>query len=158
MNITIRKAETAGDFEQGRILFREYANSLPFDLAYQHFEEELHSIAQQYNWPEGVLLLCSTGAATITGCVGVRRFSEGIAELKRLYVKPDYRSLKLGKGLLEAAIDSARQLGYRFVRLDTVPGQHKAQDLYQLLGFYEIAPYRHSPVEGTMYLEKTLTV
>jgi GNAT superfamily N-acetyltransferase len=155
-NIDIKKANTAWEFEQGKILFKEYADSLDFDLGYQDFEKELHTLAQQYKKPEGALLLCFIEDENAVGCAGVRKFSEEIAELKRLYVRPDYRSLKIGKRLLEAAIDTARQLNYKFIRLDTVPGQTKAQELYNHLGFYEIEPYRYSPIEGTIYFEKKL--
>jgi ribosomal protein S18 acetylase RimI-like enzyme len=155
-NINIKKADTAKGFEQGKILFEEYASSLDFDLGYQDFKKELRTITQQYKEPEGALLLCFIDNESAVGCAGVRKFSEGIAELKRLYVKPDYRSLKIGKRLLELAIDTAKQLNYKFIRLDTVPGQIKAQELYHYLGFYEIEPYRYSPIEGTIYFEKIL--
>lgn len=81
---------------------------------------------------------------------------KGVAELKRLYVRPAYRGLKIGKLLLEAAIATAKELGYRAIRLDTVPGQEKAHELYRQMGFFEIAPYRYSPIPGTIYFEKTL--
>lgn len=155
-NINIKNAETEKEFEQGKILFEEYAGSLDFDLGYQDFKKELSTIAQQYKEPEGALLLCFIDNAGAVGCAGVRKFSEEIAELKRLYVKPGYRSLKIGKKLLESAIDTAKQLNYKFIRLDTVPGQTKAQELYHYLGFYEIDPYRFSPIEGTIYFEKRL--
>ena len=154
-NINIKIAGTAADFEYGKALFEEYAGSLNFDLGYQDFKKELDTIAQQYKEPEGALLLCFIDEDT-AGCAGVRQFSDGIAELKRLYVKPGYRSLKIGKRLLESAIDTAKWLNYKFIRLDTVPGQTKAQELYRHLGFYEIETYRFSPIEGTIYFEKRL--
>jgi len=154
--INIKKAETAKEFEQGKILFEEYADSLNFDLGYQDFEKELRTMARQYKEPDGALLLCFIDDESVAGCAGLRKFSEGIAEIKRLYVKPDYISLKIGKRLLESAIDTATQLNYKFIRLDTVPGQAKAQELYRYLGFYEIEPYRYSPIEGTLYFEKRL--
>lgn len=154
--VNIKIAGTDDDFEQGKILFEEYAGSLDFDLGYQDFKKELNTIAEQYKEPEGALLLCFIDDKNAAGCAGVRKFSEGVAELKRLYVKPGYRSLKIGKRLLESAIDTAKQLNYKFIRLDTVPGQTKAQELYHYLGFYEIEPYRYSPIEGTIYFEKRL--
>jgi ribosomal protein S18 acetylase RimI-like enzyme len=157
VNINIKKADTAKGFEQGKILFEEYAGSLDFDLGYQDFEKELRNISQQYKEPEGALLLSFVGNESAMGCAGVRKFSEDIAELKRLYVKPEYRSLKIGRRLLESAIDTAKELNYKFIRLDTVPGQTKAQELYHYLGFYEIESYRYSPIEGTIYFEKRLS-
>ena len=154
--VSIKIADAAEEFEQAKTLFEEYAASLDFDLGYQDFKKELSTIAQQYKQPEGALLLSFVDNDNAAGCAGVRRFSDEIAELKRLYVKPGYRSLKIGKSLLESAIDTARQLNYKFIRLDTVPGQTKAQELYRYLGFYEIESYRYSPIEGTIYFEKRL--
>ncbi|KAA2239525.1 GNAT family N-acetyltransferase [Chitinophaga agrisoli] len=155
-NVQLKIAATTRDFEQARILFEEYARSLDFDLSYQDFQQELDGIAQQYKAPEGALLLCFVDNENAVGCAGVRKFADGIAELKRLYVNPDHRSLKIGKQLLEMAIRTAGQLHYEYMRLDTVPGQTKAQELYHYLGFYEIAPYRYSPIKGTIYFEKRL--
>ena len=154
--INIKIAKSENNFEQGKALFEEYAGSLNFDLGYQDFKKELSTISDQYKEPDGALLLCFIDDENAAGCAGIRKFSEGIAELKRLYVKPDYRSLKIGKSLLESAIETARQLNYKSIRLDTVPGQAKAQELYHYLGFYEIEPYRYSPIEGTIYFEKRL--
>ena len=153
----IKIANTEQEFEQGRMLFEEYAGSLDFDLGYQDFKTELSTIHRQYREPEGALLLCFIDNEHTIGCAGVRKFAEGIAELKRLYVNPEYRKLKMGKRLLESAIDVAKQLNYRFIRLDTVPGQTRAQELYRQLGFYEIEPYRQSPIAGTTYFEKKLS-
>jgi ribosomal protein S18 acetylase RimI-like enzyme len=155
-NFYIKTAGTADEYEQGKMLFEEYAGSLNFDLAYQDFKKELHNINRQYKSPDGALLLCFTADANAVGCAGVRKFEAGVAELKRLYVKPAYRSLKIGKQLLEAAISTARQLNYTCIRLDTVPGQAKAQELYRRLGFYEIPSYRYSPIAGTLFFEKKL--
>ena len=155
-NINIIKAETSNAFEQGKILFEEYSGTLEFDLGYQDFKKELDTIDRQYNEPEGALLLCLIDDEIAVGCAGVRKFSEGIAELKRLYVRPGYRNLKIGKQLLESAVTVAKELNYEFIRLDTVPGQTKAQELYHFLGFYEIEPYRYSPIEGTIFFEKKL--
>jgi DNA-binding MarR family transcriptional regulator/GNAT superfamily N-acetyltransferase len=154
--IVIKKADTAEGFAQGKLLFEEYAGSLDFDLGYQDFKKELQTIARQYKEPGGALLLCFINNESVVGCAGIRKFSEGVAELKRLYVKPDHRGLKIGKKLLESAIDIAKQMNYKFIRLDTVPGQTKAQELYHYLRFYEIEPYRYSPIEGTIYFEKKL--
>lgn len=154
--IHIKIAGTVHEFEQGKLLFKEYAGSLDFDLGYQDFQKELQTIDQQYQSPAGALLLCIINNGSAIGCVGIRKLSEEIAELKRLYVNPEYRSLKIGKSLLESAINTARQLNYQFIRLDTVPGQAKAQELYRHLGFYEIESYRYSPIEGTIYFEKRL--
>ncbi|WP_153796155.1 GNAT family N-acetyltransferase [Foetidibacter luteolus] len=148
-------AATAEDFEDGRLLFREYAASLGFDLCFQNFAEELLTLDKQYNKPDGALILARY-KNTAVGCVAVRKLEEGIAELKRLYVQPGYRNLKLGKKLLEQSLRVAQQLGYKLIRLDSAPGQEQAQHLYRRYGFYEIPSYRHNPVPGVVYMEYRL--
>ncbi|HTN36137.1 MAG TPA: GNAT family N-acetyltransferase [Arachidicoccus sp.] len=144
------------EFEQGKLLFKEYAATLDFDLGYQGFDSELATIATQYKAPSGALLVCYDQQKTAVGCAGIRKFSEDVAELKRLYVQPAFRGFKLGRKLLELSIQTAADLHYNFIRLDTVPSQRKAQDLYRYLGFYEIESYRYSPIDGTMFFEKKL--
>jgi DNA-binding MarR family transcriptional regulator/GNAT superfamily N-acetyltransferase len=155
--VYIKKAESATEFEKGRHLFEEYAGSLNFDLGYQDFEKELQTIDLQYRAPSGALLLCFTDNENAVGCAGIRKLAEVTAELKRLYVMPEFRSLRIGKSLLQSAIDTAKQMNYQFLRLDTVPDQTNAQQLYRHFGFYEIDPYRYSPIEGTIYMEKRLS-
>jgi DNA-binding MarR family transcriptional regulator/N-acetylglutamate synthase-like GNAT family acetyltransferase len=153
-NIDFKIAETDHDFEEARNLFKEYAASLDFDLGFQDFKKELETINKQYHAPKGALLLCFDKEKNVIGCAGVRELSEGIAELKRLYVKPEFRSFKIGKKLLTIAIETAKKMGYHYIRLDTVPGQEKAQGLYYHLGFYKIESYRYSPIDGTIFMEK----
>jgi len=148
-------AETQAQFDDAKMLFKEYAASLYFDLSFQQFEKELAAISEQYKPPRGALLLCYYDDIAI-GCIGIRELFDTTAELKRLFVKPGYRSLRIGRQLLESAVAIAAKLQYHYVRLDTVPGQEKAQVLYYNLGFYEIAPYRHNPIAGTIYMEKKL--
>lgn len=155
-NIHFKIAETAQDFEEGKKLFEEYAASLDFDLGFQGFKNELAAISRQYQPPEGALLICIYNDKEAVSCAGIRKLSETTAELKRLYVKPAFRRLKIGKELLALAIDTAKKLHYHYIRLDTVPGQEKAQELYHYLGFYTIDAYRHNPIAGTIYMEKKL--
>lgn len=137
----------ADDVDLIRTLFREYAGSLGVDLSFQGFEEEVAAL------PEGYDVLLVAGEA---GCVGVRRFEDGVCEMKRLYVRPSARGTGLGRTLAEAAIEHARTLGYRAMRLDTMPMMASAQALYESLGFVEIPPYRHNPVAGTRFMELLL--
>jgi len=130
----------ADDVELVRTLFREYADGLGVDLSFQGFDEEVAALPAGYD----VLLVAGSD-----GCVGVRPFSDGICEMKRLYVRPSARGTGLGKKLAEAAIAHARTLGYATMRLDTMP-------LYASLGFVEIAAYRHNPVAGTRFMELDL--
>jgi putative acetyltransferase len=156
MTISYRIANTTEDFETGRKLFEEYANSLNIDLSFQDFSKELNSISQQYNGPSGGLLLafCDDFPA---GCVGIRLLDKNIAELKRMYVKNEHRGLKIGVELLQQSIDLAKTLGYQKLRLDTLANMIKAQQLYRSFGFYEIDAYRFNPLQGTIYMEKDLT-
>ncbi len=137
----------AADAELVRALFREYAESLGVDLSFQGFEEEIARLPGGYD----VVLLAGTD-----GCVGVRRFDGDVCEMKRLYVRPAARGSGLGRTLAAAAVERARALGYRAMRLDTMPAMESAQGLYASLGFVEIPPYRHNPVAGTRFMELRL--
>jgi ribosomal protein S18 acetylase RimI-like enzyme len=136
-------------------LFREYGQSLGIDLSFQHFDEELASLPGDYAEPRGTLLLARVGG-TAAGCVGARPLDESICEMKRLYVRPAFRGLRLGDALAHAVIDAARTRGYTRMRLDTLPSMTSARKLYASLGFREIPPYRFNPIEGTTFMELTL--
>ncbi|WP_109700312.1 GNAT family N-acetyltransferase [Chitinophaga deserti] len=153
--ITLQTAVSPEQYEAGRVIFRAYAASLDFDLCFQGFEEELVNIAKQYGPPEGALILACKGQDVI-GCVGVRKFAEGQSELKRMFVLPDYRRLKLGESLLLAALQAAKELGYSNMKLDTLPAMTSAIKLYEAHGFKKIAPYRYNPDEGAIYMEAEL--
>ena len=151
----IAPAKAEGDFDGARELFREYAQSLGFDLAFQGFDRELRELPGDYAPPRGRLLLASVDGA-FAGCVALRAIGDGLSEMKRLYVRPAYRRLGLGRRLCEAIVAEAREAGYASVRLDTVPAMGEARALYRTLGFRPIAPYRFNPVPGTEYLELRL--
>ena len=143
------------EVEVVRELFREYAASLAFPLDFQGFDRELAELPGEYAPPRGALLVAAVDG-TAAGCVGLRPLDEETAELKRLYVRPGYRGLGLGRRLTEEILGFARADGYRRVRLDTVPGMDAAQALYRELGFREIPAYRPNPIAGTAYLELEL--
>ena len=137
------------------MLFREYAKGLSVDLCFQDFESELRSLPGAYAPPNGLLLLADV-AGELAGCVAVRPLEAGICELKRLYLRSAYRGAGLGRGLAEAAINAARQIGYARIRLDTLPEMQAAQRLYESMGFYDIPPYYDNPIPGKRCLEAAL--
>jgi ribosomal protein S18 acetylase RimI-like enzyme len=154
-NFNYKTAHTENEFEQARVLFKEYADMLGVDLSFQDFEKELGNIHVQYNKPDGSLLLVFTNDNPV-GCAGVRRLDEHTAELKRMYVKNGYRGRRIGVELLKLSLNMAKALGYKKIRLDTLENMVKAQELYKSFGFYIIPPYRFNPIRGTIYMEKKL--
>lgn len=141
--------------EEVRRLFIEYVQSLGVDLAFQGFDKELETLPGKYAPPDGVLILASVEGSS-AGCVALRRLSEDICEMKRLYVRDAYRGLGIGKALIGMLIDEAGKLGYQYMRLDTLPTMGDAQRLYSSLGFHDIEPYVYNPIEGTRFMELKL--
>ena len=136
-------------------IFREYQLSLGVDLCVQNFEEEPSDLPGKYAPPGGRLYLAYVDGQ-LAGCIALRAFQENQCEMKRLYIRPQYRRQSLGRILADKVIDDARTIGYRQMLLDTLPSMTSAQELYRSLGFYEIKPYCYNPVEGTFYLRLDL--
>jgi putative acetyltransferase len=153
--IEIIEANTDDFIAKAKELFQEYAGSLGFDLCFQNFDQELDDFPGQYSPPMGCLFLALSENQPI-GCVGLRSFQKGVCEMKRLYVRPDFRARKAGRLLAEAAIKAGKAIGYEIMRLDTLPSMVGANILYKSLGFREIEPYRHNPMKGAIYMELNL--
>jgi HAD superfamily hydrolase (TIGR01549 family) len=154
-DFTFEPARSAQDIETARKLFREYEASLGIDLCFQDFEAELAGLPGAYAAPAGSLLLARRGRE-VAGCVALRPLEDGICEMKRLYLRDSFRGTGLGRRMAEAILAEARRIGYSRMRLDTLPSMRAAIPLYRSLGFEEILPYTRNPVEGVLFLEKTL--
>lgn len=152
----ITSARTPGDVADVAALMRDYAASLPVDLGYQGFDRELAELPGAYAPPTGALLIARDGAGKRLGCVGLRAQPDtpGCCEMKRLYVAPHARGLGLGRALMQAAIEKAARLGYRTMRLDTLPTMTSAIAMYQSSGFRPIAPYYSPAPPGTVFMAK----
>lgn len=150
------EATIAEDYAVGRTLIEEYAGALNVNLCFQNFSEEISNLPQIYGPPGGCLLLARANGEAV-GCVAVRNQSGATCEMKRLYMKPEYRGAGLGRRLAENAIRKARQLGYARMVLDTLPSMAEAQSLYESLGFREVQGYYQNPVRGVRYLAREFT-
>ena len=153
--LQIVEVKRQNDLIEVRKLFEEYSSSLEISLDFQNFELELANLPGDYAPPKGCLLM-AVWKGEIAGCVGLRKFSPSICEMKRLYSRPRFRGLGIGRALCEAVIDKARKIGYQRMRLDTLPSMETARGLYASFGFREIEPYRYNPVEGTSFMELLL--
>jgi len=154
--LTFAQAETAPQIAQVRELFLEYAQSLGFSLCFQNFDQELAELPGDYAPPAGRLLLAEYDAQ-LAGCVALHKLDSAICEMKRLYLRPQFRGKGLGRLLAERIIAEARQIGYQRMRLDSVePVMKDAVAMYRRFGFKEIAPYRPNPNPGVLYLELQL--
>jgi putative acetyltransferase len=147
------------DAQALRTIFREYALALGVDLCFQNFEAELAGLPGDYAAPRGALLTAKVDGA-LAGCCALRPLDTvdyaGASEMKRLYVRPAFRGLGLGRQLAEATLDSARRAGYDCVLLDTLSDMESARALYEDLGFEEVPPYYHNPIAGAHYLKVQL--
>jgi ribosomal protein S18 acetylase RimI-like enzyme len=154
-HVRIARATRAAEVAAARALMAEYATALGRDLSFQGIDEELAGLPGAYAPPQGALLLAMVKDVP-AACVALRPLGEDIAEMKRLYVRSAMRGLGLGELLAKAIIAEAKRLGYRKLRLDTLPEMQAARGLYQRLGFRPIAPYNHNPIPGTAFLELEL--
>ncbi len=154
-NPVIRDAEGAAGLETVRELFMEYQAAIGVDLCFQGFDEELAKLPGRYARPLGCLLLAMDGDKA-AGVIGMGPLGDGVAEMKRLYVRPPWRGSGLGRRLAEAAVAAARDAGHKSICLDTLDLMTGARKLYRSMGFVEIPAYYDNPLDGVLYMERTL--
>jgi len=152
--VTIRAA-LPDEMESVRVLFREYQDGLGVDLCFQSFEEELASLPGKYASPTGALLL-GFHNDKLAGCVALRLHEPGVCEMKRLYVRPGFRGLGLGRKLVEAILEAGRIRGFRCMVLDTLDRLVPARMIYEELGFRQIPSYNGNSLEGVLFYERAL--
>jgi putative acetyltransferase len=153
----LKQAVSETEIGQARELFEEYAKWLAIDFCLLNFEQELRELPGAYAPPDGRLLLAWDEEGKLMGSVALRRIGPEMCEMKRLYVRTDFRGRGLGRQLAVALIEEARGIGYRRMRLDTLPRRMEtAERMYRSLGFEEIEAYYDNPIEGVLYLELIL--
>lgn len=155
MDIKILKIATKEDLEEIKNLFREYAKFLEISLDFQDFESELAKLPAKYAEPEGAIFLAKIDSQP-AACVALWKLEEGICEMKRLYVKPEFQGLGLGKKMAQTIIEEAKGKGYKIMKLDTLRRLKSANYLYASLGFRETKPYNYNPESDVAYFEKEL--
>ena len=152
---TIVRAGSPEQIAAIRDLFTEYVQWLGINLCYQDYPTEFAELPWKYAPPRGDLLLALVGGQA-AGCVALKPIDQETAEFKRFYVRPAFRGRGVGRALGKAIVDVARRLGYRRLWLDTLPSMEAAVAVYIALGFRPIAPWHHTPVKGTLFMELDL--
>ena len=154
-NLVIREAVGAADMDTVRELFLEYQSAIGVDLCFQDFDEELANLPGRYVRPMGCLLL-ATDSDRVAAVIGMGPLDDGVAEMKRLYVRTPWRGTGLGRILADAVVAAARDAGYRKICLDTLQFMAEARALYRSMGFVEIPAYYDNPMDGVIYMECAL--
>jgi ribosomal protein S18 acetylase RimI-like enzyme len=153
---TLKQVESTEEIEQTRELFHEYVTWLGVNLCFQNYDKEVAELPGEYVPPTGRLYLAIEDDQT-AGCIALRKLAEGICEMKRLYLRPQFRGRQLGRTLVDRVIEDARQIGYSRMRLDTLPGKMDAAiAMYRSLGFTDIERYYDNPYETAVFMELDL--
>lgn len=153
--MSLLRCKSAAEWRDARRLVDEYAASLNLDLSFQNFAQELEHFENEYSLPTGAFLLARKKGSFV-GCVRLRKLSDTVGEIKRLYVEPTARGLGLSQTLVRGIVDEGKQLKCARLVLDTLSSMLAARSLYHALGFRPIAPYRYNTVAGTAFLELQL--
>lgn len=156
MKFTLEHITQAGEeLEIAKQLFADYQLELDENLCFQDFEKELENPLHKYGEPKGALIVAKL-ANEYVGCIALQDIQDGSCEMKRLYVKPNYRSYKIGHALVAAILDRAKALGYTTMKLDTLDRLVPALQLYKKFGFIETTAYYENPLPTVVYMEKEL--
>lgn len=144
------------------ILFQEYEallvslnDEIAACLAMQNYDQELAHLEEKYGMPDGRLYVAYCNDV-LAGCIALRRRWDDFCELKRVFVRPQFRGIHLGRTLLEKIICDAGSAGYRHMLLDTLPNLYTAISMYESFGFYRIGPYYDNPVRDAVYMQLDL--
>jgi ribosomal protein S18 acetylase RimI-like enzyme len=149
------RAATTADIPEVRRMLREYVDWIGLDLGFQEIEAELAGLPGDYAAPRGALFVAVEDDRHLA-MIGLRPIDDSVAEMKRLYVRPEARGRGLARALVARVCDQAKALGYREIRLDTLPKMGDAQALYEALGFNDIKPYYETPIAGTRFMARKL--
>ena len=148
--------------EDIKALFNEYTQMLidcnaDFKnyLKLQNYDHETENLEEKYGRPYGRLYIAFVDE-NVAGCIALRKIDDDNCELKRLYVKPQYRGKNIGGTLVKHIIKEAENIGYKHILLDTLPFLNVAIDMYKKYGFYEIESYNNSPMDNLIYLKYDL--
>lgn len=155
MRFHLVKGDDEPGIEAARVLFEHYQKELGLDLSFQGFQEELATLPGKYSYPEGRLYVVYDQGEAI-GCAALRPLEEGVAEIKRMYLRPDRRGEGIGRDLLIMLVKAAEMSGYTRVRLDTLGRLTAARRLYESLGFVEIPPYNVNDEPDVLYFERVI--
>jgi len=150
------QAKTSEQIETARELFREYQEWLGISLCFQNFDDEVANLPADYRMPNGRLLIAIKDG-DVVGCIALRKLTDDACEMKRLFLRPQFRGEGLGREMVQRIIDEAREIGYERMRLDTLPRwMDQAIALYEQFGFRDIPPYYDNPVAGARFMELIL--
>jgi ribosomal protein S18 acetylase RimI-like enzyme len=152
---TVIRPANAADLPQVEQMLREYVEWVGLDLGFQEIDAELAGLPGDYAPPRGALFVAIEGSRHLA-MIGLRPLETQVAEMKRLYVRPEARGRGLARTLIARACDQAKALGYTEIRLDTLPKMGDAQALYEALGFTDINPYYETPIAGTRFMARKL--
>ena len=153
MEIDIKAAYN--DLENIKLLFNEYTTMLGVNLTFQGYDEEIKNLPGKYALPYGRLYIAYYDNKA-AGCIALRKFENDGCEMKRLFVRPVYRHLKIGKKLVDKIIEDARELKYKYMVLDTLSNLHEAVSLYRKSGFQEVEAYYENHLDNVLYFKLEL--